>query len=148
MKFQVEGRQINCIRIEKDRKTGESEERVVATFDAHLDFAAPHVAAMLTRNELEQLNLWLQDRKKIQSKSKQQTLLESLPKILQEATKALDTTPVLNEETLKELIMRMHAFAEALDDKLTTTSKRPEELKEMEPSDVLKEQLNVIKKDL
>ena len=80
MKFTVAGNKIICSR-DADNPIQ------VVVFDAHLESVPPHVAAKLTRREIEELDHFLSDRKRIQSNPTEANMLEALPKLLAESTK-------------------------------------------------------------
>lgn len=74
MEFITKGETIDCIRIIKDKDSGKETQINVASFNAGVDRVPPHVAAELFIEEVKELVLWLEDRKKLQSKLEMQSI--------------------------------------------------------------------------
>ena len=81
MRFTVAGNKVICSRLDKTVE-GEDKYRQVVGFDAHLDEVPPHVAARLTQGEIEELEHFLADRKRIQGNPAEVNMLEVLPELI------------------------------------------------------------------
>jgi L-lactate utilization protein LutC len=148
MKFTVTGSKIICSR--KDNTVAEEDKyRAVAEFDAHLDTIAPHVETKLTRGEVEELERFLADRKRIQANTMQVNMLEVLPELIEEATEILNSVSRLNKTMYRELNSAVARLSDALENvKPKNTGKKITPVHRMTEPEAMKERLDNIKRDL
>lgn len=147
MKFTVAGSKITCSRIDNTVERGDRYRRVV-DFDAHVDMVPPHVAARLTQSEIEELEKFLADRKRIQSNSAEVNMLEALPELLDEATDILKSADQLNETTYRRLYSSIAQLIQTLDNVKPRRKGQVTPIRTMRKSEALKEKLENIKQDL
>ncbi len=152
MEFVTEGNAINCIKTVYDPETGESMETVVVSFDANVDRVPPHVAASLNPEEIKQLDLWIEERAKLQStletRPVEKTVLEALPAVLEEALHALDDIDELDIEVFKDIKRTLLKLDEAINSFQPLSEEETVVIRQLQSSEVLKEQLDTIKKKL
>ena len=152
MKFITKGETINCVRIIKDKHSGKENRIIVASFGAGVDRVAPHVEAELYSEEVTELKQWLLDRSKLQSRLENQpiaeTILESLPLTLEQATQAIKDVDHLDSITFRTISERLSDLSEALDNKKRFNTPGRAELKEMKGGEEQKERLDTIKRDI
>ena len=152
MEFITKGNTINCIRIIKDKVSGKETYITVASFSARVDRLPPHVAAELFTEEVKELLVWLEDRTKLQSKIAKQpieeTILESLPFLLRQATQALKSVDRLDLMLFRSINERLAELSEVLDNTERFTATRKAGSMQMQNSEEQKERLDTIKKDI
>lgn len=147
MKFTVAGNKIICSRIDNTMEGADRYQRVVE-FDAHLDTVPHHAAARMTRREVEELEHFLMDRKRIQENSAEVNMLEALPELVEEAIDILDSVSQLNETMYRKLNSSITRMAEALDNVKPKRKGRVTPIHGMRKSEALKERLANIKQEL
>lgn len=147
MRFTVAGSKIICSRVDNTLEKAERY-RPVVEFDAQLDAVPPHVAAKLTPGEVEKLEHFLQDRKRIQANPTEVNMLEALPQLLDEATDILGSVDKLNETIYRKLHSSIARMRRALDDVKPGDEGQATPVRTMQPSEALKEKLENIKQDL
>lgn len=147
MRFTVAGSKIICSRIDN---TVESDDRYrpVVEFDAHLDVVPPHVAAKLIPSEIEELEHFLADRKRIQANPAEVNMLEALPELLDEATDILGSIDRLNESMYRKLHSSIARLRRTLDDVKPGDNGQVTLVRTMRKSEALKEKLENIKQDI
>lgn len=147
MRFTVAGSKIICSRI--DRTVEDADKyRPVVEFDAHLDTVPPHVAARLTQSEVEELEHFLVDRKRIQANPADVNMLEALPELLDEATEILGSVDRLNKTMYRKLHSSIVQLIQTLDNVKPRDKGRVTPIRTMRKSEALKEKLENIKQDL
>ena len=147
MRFTVAGSKIICSRIDGTVEGTERYRRVV-DFDAHLDTVPPHVEARLTQSEIEELESFLADRKRIQANPAEVNMLEALPELLDEATDILSSVDRLNDTMYRKLYSSIAQLIEKLDNVKPRHKGRLTPIRSMRKSEALKEKLENIKQDL
>jgi hypothetical protein len=147
MKFSVAGSRIICSR--KDNTVdNKAVYRRVVEFDAHVETIPPHVAARLTSGEIEQLQEFLADRKRIQATPAEQNMLEALPGLLREATEILKSVDTVNKTMYTQLSRSIGELVQALDNVKPAPSGGPTPVNRMRKSEAQKERLENIKQEL
>ena len=147
MKFEVAGSKIICSRIDTTVEDA-LRYRPVVEFDAHLDEVAPHVAAKLTQGEIDELQRFMADRKRIRANPAQVNMLEALPELIGEATEILTSVDRLNQAMYRQLHSAVTRLAEALENVKPRRKGNVTPLQRMDESEALKERLENIKQDL
>jgi hypothetical protein len=151
MQFINETGNIHCIRTQH-ASSGGDEENIIATFHDQVDSVPPHVAAMLSADEISQLELWLSDQAKLKEKLDQQsaekTLLEMLPAYIQKCTLSLEYIESIDAELYTNICQRIGELNKGLDKVSATQNTNQEEFNEMKDEEVLKEQLKSIKNSI
>jgi hypothetical protein len=147
MKFSVAGSKIVCSRVDNTAE-GTDTYRRVAQFDAHLDAIPPHVAARLTQGEIDELEQFLVDRKRIQANPAEKNMLEALPVLLQEAVEALESVDGINKSMHKQLTTSINRLQAALSRVNPQSQGCRTPVKKMRESEALKERLENIKQEL
>lgn len=146
MKFIQKDHSVECIR--EHGNHDHSSEEIVASFDEQLDSIPPHVAGLLSTSEINELEHWLDEkhqlRASLDNKPLGNTILETLPSLMDEATQALASQDILDKELYKQIkkslmkldlrLSRFHKLSEA----------ELSEFNALEQEEVLKEQLNSI----
>lgn len=139
---------VQCIRTHQE--SGRTVSEVIVSFDKQLSTIAPHVSALLSTDEINQLGAWLEDRKQLQQELKDKPLgiavLEALPGLIQEATDAVRHLDTLDISLHNQIEQSLHLFQTALEK--TTHSNHIDESSQfdsMQNEEVLKEQLASIK---
>ncbi|MBR9867062.1 MAG: hypothetical protein GYB20_08280 [Oceanospirillales bacterium] len=152
MEFITSGETVNCVRVSDDPGTGREKKQVVISFNAQVDRVAPHVAAVLTGEERQQLESWLTDRARLKSvleeKSIESTILETLPALMIQAVQALDTLPTVDRQTYEAIRVSVKDLTDALERAEPHTASRSVEFDQMQGNEELKERLDVIRDDL
>lgn len=147
MKFTVAGSRIICRR--KDNTIADEEVyRHVVEFDSQLESAPPHVLAKLIGSEIEQLNEFMADRKRIQANPAVKNMLEALPGLLEEATDILDSVERVNETMYDKLSAAITKMGSALDNVKPVSRGEPTPVNRMGESEAQKERLENIKREL
>ncbi len=141
MKFTIAGNKIICSR-DNDKL------RKVVAFDAHLDSVPPHVAAKLTRREIEELGHFLSDRSRIRSNSTEANMLDALPSLLAESTEALYSSNELERSLHERLSSSVAGLSEALRSVKPRSKARVTLIRGMCESEALKERLADIRQNL
>ncbi|MDX1507942.1 MAG: hypothetical protein R3358_06660 [Woeseiaceae bacterium] len=147
MRFTVAGNKVICSRTDNTVE-GENKYRQVVEFDAHLDEVPPHVAARLTQGEIEELQEFLEDRKRIQAKPAEVNMLEVLPELIEEATQILHAVNRLNETMYRRLRKSIAEMVDALDNVKPQRNGKASRGHTMRDSEARKERLENIKKNL
>lgn len=147
MKFSVAGSKIICSRIDNTVESA-NKYRAVVEFDEHLDAVPPHVAAKLTQGEVEELEHFLADRKRIQANPAEVNMLEALPELLDEATDILGSANRLNETLYRKLHSSIGRLRRTLDDVKPASEGQVTPVRSMRRSEALKEKLENIKQDI
>ena len=147
MRFTVAGSKIICSRIDK---TVDSDNRYrnVVEFDSHVDTVPPHVAAKLTRSEVIELEEFLADRQRIQKEPVAVNILEALPDLVEEVTDVLTSVNNLNNSVYERLWSSVASLADALESVRPENNGRGAPIQGMRSSEVLKERLENIKREL
>ncbi|MBY4677571.1 hypothetical protein [Marinobacterium arenosum] len=152
MEFITKGESINCIRVIKDKDPSKETRITVASFNARVDRVPPHVAAELYTEEIKELVLWLEDRVHLQSRLERQpienTILESFPLLVQQATQSLKSMDQLDSKLLYEINERLKELCEELTKKKGFTAAIEAGSKQMKNSEIQKERLDKIKKNI
>lgn len=152
MEFITVGETINCVRVFNDPDTGRERKQVVISFNAQVDRVAPHVAAVLSGDERQQLEDWLADRARLQSvlekKSIESTILETLPALMMQAVEALDTLQTVDLKSYEAIRESVKDLTAALDRAEPHTASRSVELDQMQGNEELKERLDAIRDNL
>ena len=152
MEFITKDETILCIRILKNKDSAKETRNTVTSFDAHVGRVAPHVSAVLTLEEVKELELWLKDRTNLQSRLEGQpiedTILESLPLLLNQATKALKHVDHLDSTVFRSINESLTELSEVLDNTKRITSTSKAGLKQMNIGEEQKERLDTIKRDI
>lgn len=148
MNFVQTNQSVQCVRMHQEN--GRTVSEVIVSFDEQLSIIAPHVSALLSADEINQLGAWLEERKQLQQELKDKPLgiavLEALPGLIQEATNAvrhLDTVDILLHNQIE---LSLHLFQTALN-KASHSDNMDEasQFDSMQDEEVLKEQLTSIK---
>jgi hypothetical protein len=147
MKFTAAGSKIICSRVDNTVENRTTYRQVV-DFDAHVESVPPHVAAKLTQGEIEELEYFLEDRRRIQADPADINMLEALPELIEEVTDALYSANQLNEAIYKRLFASVERLTAALNSVRPRAGNGTRRMQGMRPSEVLKERLKIIKKDL
>ncbi|MGD2172770.1 MAG: hypothetical protein PVF80_11710 [Gammaproteobacteria bacterium] len=147
MRFTVAGSRILCSRKDNTAADGDCHRHVVS-FDAHVDRVPPHVAAKLTRGEIEELESFLVDRKRIQANPVQVNMLEALPDLLDEAATELDAAGQLTEGLYRKLVSSVRRLSRVLDSVKPRSDSERKVVRNMRGSEVLKERLEDLKRNL
>lgn len=148
MEFIVEGATVNCVRVLSGEGSGRVQRQTVTSFDAHLDAVAPHVAAALTSDEVGQLEKWLGERANLRSREANHTLLESIPELLSQAESVVLKEGALNERLLQRLRVAAIRFHDTLAQAQSTPQGDSPVVERMDTGEVLKQQLDIVRKDL
>lgn len=148
MNFTVAGNKIICSRKHKTARNADNFRQIVA-FDAHLELVPPHVAAKLTKHEVEELEHFLQDRKRIQANPTEANLLEALPNLLAESAQALLSADELDRPLYLRLCSSVTSLTEALQSVRPRSKGRVTPIRQgMRESEALKERLEDIRQNL
>ncbi|UZE95794.1 hypothetical protein [Alkalimarinus alittae] len=139
---------VQCVRTRQ--VDGREVSEVVVSFDEQLNTIAPHVSALLSTEEVNQLGAWLEERARLQHELKDKplgiTVLEALPGLLQEATDAVRLLDTLDSSLHNQIEDSLRLFRSTLDDALHTNhTNEQNEFDSMQDEEVLKEQLTSIK---
>lgn len=149
IEFRTEGESVLCVRIDTSPPRTET---IVASFDASVDRIAPHVAAALTAPERQALKKWLEDRKQLQqtllNETPEDTVLRSLPALLDEAITAATSTDRINVDTCRDIQRKLETLQSILNQLEETQRHQPPELEVMNDEEVLRQRLSEIRKQL
>ncbi len=152
IEFRTEGSSVLCLRYKVSPRHGRADEKVVASFDVAVDRVAPHVAAVLTAPERQRLQHWLSDRHTLQQGLRHEplenTVLESLPALLDEAISAAASAEDMDIATYQLIKRKLTTLERMLDNVESQSQPDKLELKVMNDEEVLKEQLRTIKRRL
>jgi hypothetical protein len=150
MKFVSENSQIKCIRTMEESNL--KKEVVVVTFGHQIERVPPHVAARLSEPEIAALDCWLEERSRLQIALEEapigKTILETLPALLLEATDTLDESEAMDPKLFKNIKRSLLKLARRLNDVHALTETEIPDLDTMQNSEVLKEQLHALKRNL
>jgi hypothetical protein len=147
MKFTVVGNRIVCCRKDRVAKTGQQYRHVVE-FDSHVDSVPPHVAARLTKAEVEELKHFIADRKRIRANPAVTNMFEALPGLLHEATRTLQSVEQMNEALHDQLHAAVADLRTALANVKRASTGGPTPVRRMRHSEAQKERLEHIKQEL
>ena len=148
MNFVQTNQSVQCVRTHQEN--GRTVSEVVVSFDEQLSTIAPHVSALLSTDEINQLGAWLEERKQLQHELKEKPLgiavLEALPGLIQEATDAVRHLNTVDLSLHNQIEQSLHLFQTALNkashsDRMNESS----QFDSMQDEEVLKEQLTSIK---
>ena len=149
IEFRTEGASVLCVRIQTSEPATET---VVASFDVSVDRVAPHVAAALTAPEREALSKWLKDRKQLQTtlrnETPEDTVLKSLPALLDEAIAAAASSDRINAHTCRDIQQKLEQLQTTLNQLEETQRQQPPELEVMDEEEVLRQRLSEIRKQI
>ena len=145
MNFTVAGSKVLCSRIDNTVAEEEVYRRVVE-FDAHVESVPPHVSAKLIGSEIEQLQAFMADRKRIQANPAIKNMLEALPGLLEEATVVLSSVKRVNETMYSTLSAAITKTRRALDGVKPVSQGEPTPVNGMRYSEAQKERLKNIKR--
>lgn len=152
IEFRTEGNSVLCVRYKVRQSDRRKEESVVATFDAEVDRVAPHVAAALLAPERKMLHQWLLDRRQLKQALRHEphenTVLGSLPALLDEAISATQSTDDMDAQLYTLIKQKLATLDTALEQVDSQARSGRAELKVMNDEEVLKEQLRTIKRRL
>ena len=148
MNFIQTNHAVQCVRTHFEH--GREVSEVVVSFDEQLSTIAPHVSALLSTEEINQLGAWLEERTKLQQELKEKplgmTILEALPGLMQEATDAVRHLESLDASLHSQIEDSLHLFRIALDEALQSGHvDNSNDFDSMQDEEVLKEQLTSIK---
>lgn len=151
MEFITEGDTVKCVRFSSTYD--EKGSTTVATFHIDVDRVAPHVAASLTPDEIEELELWLKDRAKLhealEERPIQKTIVETLPEVIRQAVVAIEELGGVNKEVHQAIKHSLASLTSALDEtEVLESEKQQIDLEKMPNSEVLKEKLKAIKENI
>lgn len=147
MKFTVAGSKVLCSRIDNTVAEEEVYRRVVE-FDAQVESVPPHVSVKLIGSEVEQLQGFMADRKRIQANPAVKNMLEALPGLLEEATVVLNSVERVNETTYNTLSAAIIKMSCTLDSVKPVSQGEPTPVNSMRYSEAQKERLKNIKRKL
>ncbi|WP_286238801.1 hypothetical protein [Neptuniibacter halophilus] len=144
MRFITTEQKVHCIRL-----LPEGEEQTVVTFDIGIDTVAPHVAALLSQREIEELEKWLADRsvlrQEIKKRTPEEVILGAFPGLICEATEALKSRGHLSQELKQELKSQLKAFKAELEAAEVSKPVKRKKLEKIGKKEQLKMKLKAIK---
>lgn len=151
MEFITEGDTVKCVRLSS--KSDEKASFTVATFHIDVDRVAPHVAASLNSDEVQELELWLKDRAKLhkvlEERPIQKTLVEALPEVIKQAVASIEELGELDKEVHQDIKDSLTSLSSALDKvEILPLEKQQIELEKMSNCDALKDKLETIKDNI
>jgi hypothetical protein len=147
MKFTVTGNRIICCR--KDRTaTGRQPYRHVVEFDSHVDAVPPHVAARLTKAEVEDLKHFIADRKRIRANPAVTNMFEALPGLLHEATRTVQSVEQMNGDLHDKLHAAVDDLRTALANVRRASTGGLTPVTRMRHSEAQKERLENVRQEL
>ena len=148
MRFETDKNQVMCIRIihGNDDKTTE---KIVTTFDAHLNEIAPHITSCLNAEEQQELQQWFDDRSMLHEQSIREIILYALPGLLDEACSAINKLPTISDGLYQDLTKAIKSFSDTVAKNKETISENQDilDLKQMDSSDAFKEVFDILKKN-
>ena len=146
MKFITTEHKVKCIR---ELDSGEVE---VVDFDIGVTQVAPHVAAVLSSLEIQELEAWLKARHQLQAhldqRPDEQNVVEVLPELIRKATLALEQLGQIDRSVKKELKLRISELKQTLKALDVIDDRHPDGLKKVGKKELLKEKLDIVKKKL
>ena len=98
MRFQVNGSRVECHRFQTRNKYS-----LVASFDAHLEEVAPHVAGALTSFEVQELEQWMLERKRNASMTGLDKALRRIQSLAQRARATVHRGEIPQRETAEKI---------------------------------------------
>lgn len=147
MKFTASGGKIVCSRLDNT-----SEEngvyRHVVEFDSQVDTVPPHVIARLTAGEVDELETFISDRKRIRANPMEKNMLEALPGLLRESKAVLDSVDRINETMYEDLVASISEMRAALEDVRPAPKGSPTPIRNMRDDEVQKQRLENIRQRL
>ena len=151
MQFINETGSIQCIRTQY-ASTGDEQDCIIATFHDQIESVPPHVAAILSADEIAQLELWLSEqtqlKEKLDQQSTEKTLLEMLPAYLQKCTLSLEQIESMDAVLYTNICQNIDELKRGLDKISSTHNNNQEAFNELKEEEVLKEQLKSIKNSI
>ncbi len=147
MKFKVVDNRIICSRQDSTAKD-DNVYRHVVEFDAHVDKVPPHVASRLTSGEVEELEQFMADRRRIRANPAERNMLEALPELLHEATEIIRSVDRLNKAMYEKLADSISDMQSALDNVKPSDEGQLTPVNNMRDSEAQKERLDVIRREL
>ncbi|WP_271270501.1 hypothetical protein [Aliamphritea hakodatensis] len=152
MEFITKEETIHCIRVGKNSNLGIENRTIVASFDARINRAAPHVVTKLLPTEIEELELWLKDRRDLQARLEGQaienTILEALPILLRQAIYAVKYIDKLDSHVYFSIVENLKELSGVLENCTQYNADCRADLKQMKNSEEQKERLSMIKKNI
>lgn len=148
MRFVIGETQVLCLRESKNPKTDETIEEEITSFDVVLDVIAPHVAALLRPEEINDLKIWLKERKKIQNEPAELQLLRTLPDMMREGAKVLNRIDNLDRPSYDNLVDAMKIFSKDLKRFDDIYKSEGSNYQSIDDDQVMKERLHSIRKDI
>ena len=148
MEFVVDGNQVMCVRFVTDARSGQVRRDIVSRFDTHLHSIAPHVAACLKPDEINELKSWLHERRELQKTHATDTLLRSIPELLSRAEAILNEKTSISENTIQQLQESVCQFSQKLSYVETHPGNSGSLREEMTDSEALKERLDIVRNNL
>lgn len=144
MNFVQTNQSVQCVRTHQQQ--GRTTSEVVVSFDTQLSTIAPHVSALLSADEIDQLDAWLEERKQLQSELEDKPLgnavLEVLPGLLQEATDAVRELEVIDMSLRTQIEQSLQLFRTELNKTADSGQiDKSNQFDSMQEEEVLKEQL-------
>jgi type I site-specific restriction endonuclease len=147
MKFTVAGSKVICSRIDMTIE-GDDKHRDVVEFDEQVDSVPPHVAARLTKGEVEELEQFLADRRRLKADPAEINMLEALPELVDEVTDVLRSAERLNIDLYEKIAEAVASLQEALKEVRPKEQGKVTPIRGMRSSEILKQRLENIKQDL
>ena len=111
MDFVVNGNEVRCLREKRD---GSGESVCIVTFDQHLEAIAPHVCAVLSAHEQQELQDWLELRRRSHSQPMTALMVEALPDLLLQARDAVISGVEIDQKLFAELELALEQFRSTL----------------------------------
>ncbi|MDI3326433.1 hypothetical protein QKW35_18800 [Pontibacterium granulatum] len=149
MEFVTDDATVQCIRIVPGDQGNPDTRVVVATFDSAVETIAPHVAAKLSEIEIRELELWLEDRAKLQAELNETpaeiAALKALPQMIDQACDSLGNLKELDRDTYQALMNAVSHLSDALAQVQNITENARTELNHLQDSEELKEKLDAFK---
>jgi ABC-type dipeptide/oligopeptide/nickel transport system ATPase component len=152
MEFVIDSGKVNCLRLQCDARSGRRQKKLVCSFHENVSRVAPHVAAVLSADEVQQLQQWLDERAQLQAKLQQEpmekTLLVTLPMLFQQASDALDQVEALDGELYDAIELHLRQLQEKFQRVQARARADAISIDKMQTTDVLKQHLDAIKSGL
>ncbi|WP_067868755.1 hypothetical protein [Neptuniibacter marinus] len=146
MKFITTDSKVKCIR------EIAGQEKLIVDFDINVNQVAPHVAALLSTYEINELEAWLTARDTLQEHLEEmpneKNIIDILPELMHEATQALKELGYIDKQVKKELKLRSRELSTLLKSINTVDESRPKKANTVGKIEILKEKLDAVKKQL
>ena len=143
MKFITTDYSVRCM-----RETPDGDKEIVS-FDINIDQVAPHVAAVLFPEEIEELNAWLSARSDLQShlteRPDELNIVDVLPALIKEANSILQKRGKIDSQQKNALAEQTKFLTETLNTIQTFSESKPQVSSDLGRAELLKAKLNVIK---